>query len=232
MIIRAFLAATAVAILASPAPAAVKLAPMSVGCTGVFGLGATRESLTEEFGAAVVHRQYSLDGDRDYYDWESRVYPNGAQDQEAMVRWNDPTGSDATKADRARGRKVEVFVSYDQAVQPIGAHVQWQTAAGIHLGMTVAEIEAMNGKPFLIAGNQGSRVTILDWDGGKLATPDGGCSTSIELDRDRTGEPERKGRYEDCIICGVHRSDEDLVRNWKGAVSSFEVNYPDEPSQP
>ncbi|HEY0740002.1 MAG TPA: hypothetical protein VGD40_01020 [Chryseosolibacter sp.] len=57
---------------------------------------------------------------------------------------------------------------------------RWSTTAGISPGMTLKELEALNGKPFLFYGggwDQGGYVT--NWNGGKLE----GKVKSIRLDR-------------------------------------------------
>jgi hypothetical protein len=62
----------------------------------------------------------------------------------------------------------------------IGQNSQWTTVAGVYAGMTLKELEALNGKPFLFYGggwDQGGYVT--NWKDGQLR----GRINSCRLDR-------------------------------------------------
>jgi hypothetical protein len=59
----------------------------------------------------------------------------------------------------------------------------WATSNGLRIGLGLAEVEKINGKPYKLSGfdwDYGGRVT--DWQGGKLAKPQrGGCMLGIEF---------------------------------------------------
>ncbi|MCL4855122.1 MAG: hypothetical protein KJZ78_27485, partial [Bryobacteraceae bacterium] len=63
-----------------------------------------------------------------------------------------------------------------------GVESQWRTAQGIRRGMSLADIEARNGRPFKLYGfgfDYGG--TTLDWKGGTLATQAGGCTLTLRF---------------------------------------------------
>ena len=55
----------------------------------------------------------------------------------------------------------------------------------MRLGLTLAELEKLNHKPFKIKGfDKDNIATISDWDGGALATLPGGCKSGVNLRAD------------------------------------------------
>jgi hypothetical protein len=57
-----------------------------------------------------------------------------------------------------------------------GDSSRWSVAEGITLGTTLEELEKLNGVPFTLAGFGWDYAgVILDWHGGRLATPLGCC---------------------------------------------------------
>ena len=63
----------------------------------------------------------------------------------------------------------------------INGQSDW-TRRRAHLGLTLAELEKLNGKPFKLSGFDKDRVaTLSDWNGGQLATLAGGCKVGISL---------------------------------------------------
>ncbi len=67
----------------------------------------------------------------------------------------------------------------------INGQSTWGAPGGIRLGLTLAELEKLNHKPFKLKGFDKDNVaTISDWDGGALATLAGGCRSGISLHAD------------------------------------------------
>ena len=55
----------------------------------------------------------------------------------------------------------------------------------MRLGLTLAELEKLNHKPFKVKGFDKDNVaTVSDWDGGALATIAGGCKSGLSLRAD------------------------------------------------
>lgn len=156
-------------LLVSPAMPATAQAPSALGCTGPFARTADERTVAEAFGASHVARADIPIG-------EGSTEPGTvvfADDKEKRIDilWHDAA---------ARARPAAVIFRDGSA---------WRIAlAGlpnrsIGLGMPLAEIEDLNGKPFSVNG--------FGWDGGgfagswhdgDLARPSGGCSLTLRFD--------------------------------------------------
>jgi hypothetical protein len=67
----------------------------------------------------------------------------------------------------------------------INGQSDWIAPGELHLGLTLAELEKLNGKPFKLSGFDGDHVaTLSDWDGGTLSALTGGCKVGISLHAD------------------------------------------------
>jgi hypothetical protein len=91
-------------------------------------------------------------------------------------------------------RRLEVWWSKpasrsDTHLIVINGQSDWIAPGELHLGLTLAELEKLNGKPFKVLGFDKDRVaTLSDWNGGLLATLTGGCKVGISLRADpKTG---------------------------------------------
>jgi hypothetical protein len=61
----------------------------------------------------------------------------------------------------------------------------WTGPEGLHLGLTLVELEKRNHKPFKLKGfDKDGVATVSDWDGGALATLPGGCKASVNFHAD------------------------------------------------
>ncbi len=64
----------------------------------------------------------------------------------------------------------------------INGQSDWIAPGELHLGLTLAELEKLNGKPFKLSGFDKDHVAALtEWDGGQLGTLAGGCKIGINL---------------------------------------------------
>src|SRR5580704_15457694 len=87
-------------------------------------------------------------------------------------------------------RRLEVWWSKpasrsDTHLIVINGQSDWIAPGELHLGLTLAELEKLNGKPFKLSGFDKDRVaTLSDWNGGQLATLAGGCKVGISLRAD------------------------------------------------
>ncbi len=142
---------------------AEKAAPARViTCERPFDRSANHNGLVKAFRKDVVYQE--VDGAEGAKIKASVLYP---QDPKARLEfiWSD---------EKAR-RRPAVIRAKDQS--------SWATANGIRIGMTLAEVEQMNGKPFKLSGfdwDYGGRV--IDWQGGALGKPQrGGCTIGVEF---------------------------------------------------
>jgi hypothetical protein len=61
----------------------------------------------------------------------------------------------------------------------------WTAPGGLRLGLTLTELEGLNGKPFKLLGFNKDNVSALtDWNGGAVAALPGGCKLGISLRAD------------------------------------------------
>jgi hypothetical protein len=87
-------------------------------------------------------------------------------------------------------RRLEVWWSKadtksDTHLIVINGKSDWIAPGELHLGLTLAELEKLNGKPFKLSGFDGDHVaTLSDWDGGTLSALAGGCKVGISLRAD------------------------------------------------
>ena len=73
----------------------------------------------------------------------------------------------------------------DTSVIAINGKSQWIAPKGLKLGLTVAALEKANGRPFKLTGfGKDGSTSVLDWDGGALATLPGGCKVGMRLFED------------------------------------------------
>lgn len=158
---RTALAALAFLFAASAAVAAPKT-PAQVTCTGAFAKGVTHASLVKAFGKPQVAFLEVGTGEGETAK-ASVVFPR-EKARRIEILW---------KNERARRDPAEIRT---------GVAAQWSTARGIRRGMTLAEIEALNGRPFMFYGfgfDYGG--TTLDWNGGALKTQPGGCTLTLRF---------------------------------------------------
>jgi hypothetical protein len=67
----------------------------------------------------------------------------------------------------------------------INGQSTWTGPGGLHLGLTLAQLEKLNHKPFKVKGfDKDGVATVSDWDSGALATLPGGCKAGLSLHAD------------------------------------------------
>jgi hypothetical protein len=73
----------------------------------------------------------------------------------------------------------------------INGQSTWAAPGGMKLGLTLADLEKLNHKPFKLKGfDKDNNATVSDWDGGALATLAGGCKSGVTLQPDSKASPE------------------------------------------
>ncbi len=151
-----------VLLLAAPADAAPKKPDPVVACTGPFAKGVTHASLVKTFGTRNVAIERVGIGEGEMQT-ASVIFPRDAA-RRIEVLWID---------EKRRRNPSEIRTGIDST---------WRTAHGIRRGLSLAEVEALNGRPFKLYGfgfDYGG--TTLDWNGGALATQAGGCTLQLRF---------------------------------------------------
>jgi len=147
-----------------------------LACTGPFARNATPEAIAKAFGKANVTTE-EIDG------------AEGEKEKITVLFGKDPA------------QRLEIFWQDNEGERSIaqirvGTGSSWRTPQGLGIGMGLAEVEKLNGKPFLLSGfgwDYGG--TTRGWQNGKLATQPGNCflmlrfaptkTTKADIDGDR-----------------------------------------------
>ena len=148
--------------LVSSANAAPRGAEAPLTCAGPFARSASHASLVKAFGKANVALHDVGVGEGETVK-ASVIFPHDKA-RRIEVLWI---------SEKARRNPSEIRVGDGSA---------WRTTQGVAAKMSLAEVEAINGKPFRLYGfgfDYGG--TVIDWDGGRLAARDGGCTLSLRF---------------------------------------------------
>ena len=139
--------------------------PNIIACSGVFAKDSSHSKLASAFQSRNVSN--------------TQVDTNSGGKAAASVLYaKDPK------------RRLEVWWSKadtksDTHLIVINGKSDWIAPGELHLGLTLAELEKLNGKPFKLSGFDGDHVaTLSDWDGGTLSALAGGCKVGISLRAD------------------------------------------------
>ncbi len=139
--------------------------PNIVACSGVFARDSSHAKLASAFQSRnVAFTQVDAS--------------SGAKVMASVLYAKDPK------------RRLEVWWSKpasrsDTHLIVINGQSDWIAPGELHLGLTLAELEKLNGKPFKLSGFDKDRIaTLSDWNGGQLATLAGGCKVGISLRAD------------------------------------------------
>jgi hypothetical protein len=99
----------------------------------------------------------------------------------------------------------------------------WTGPEGLHLGLTLPELEKRNHKPFKLKGfDKDGVATVSDWDGGTLATLPGGCKASVNFHAD---PKTAKDAASEISADHEYSSADEAVRAAKLSVSEILIGY-------
>jgi hypothetical protein len=148
----------------NPGPAARKPAPgpRSVACSGVFAKDSSHLKLAQSFEAKNI-------------EFGAVPGPEGTSLNASILYGGDPK------------RRLEVLWQNEAARSDVSLIVitgqsQWSAPKGLRLGLALAALEKLNGKPFRLSGfDQPDGGSVLDWQGGALAALPGGCKVGLRL---------------------------------------------------
>lgn len=148
-------------------------APQAVTCDGAFAKDSSHRKLALAFGSQnVAYTQVDADTS---IKLASVLFPKDPK-RRLEVWWSDPDGRS------------------DTHLIVINGQSNWSAPGGLTLGLGLAQLEDLNGKPFKLIGFNKEKVAVAtDWDGGKLAALPGGCKLGISLRADPTASPASVG---------------------------------------
>jgi hypothetical protein len=141
-----------------------------VACSGIFGKDSSHLKLATFVGA-------------DNISWAQVDGPEGSKLNATILYARDPK------------RRLEVLWNLepsrsDTQLIVINGRSEWTAPKGLKLGMPLAALEKLNGKPFTIksfGGETGGMVT--SWDGGQLSALPGGCKMGVRFAPDPKAPP-------------------------------------------
>ena len=105
----------------------------------------------------------------------------------------------------------------------INGQSTWSGPGGLKLGLTLAELEKLNHKPFKLKGfEKDNTATVSDWDGGALAKIAGDCKSGVSL------KPDAKASADAIAALTADKefaSSEAAMRDVKPKVSEILIGY-------
>jgi len=105
----------------------------------------------------------------------------------------------------------------------INGQSTWTAPGGMKLGLTLAELEKLNHKPFKLKGfDKDKTAAVSDWDGGALASLAGGCKSGVSLQPDPKASPDAVSALS---ADKEYSSDDPAIRDVKPKVSEILIGY-------
>jgi hypothetical protein len=140
----------------------------AVACNGAFAKDSSHVKLAMLFGTQNV-TYTEVDGPESSKLMASVVYPQDPK-RRLEVLWQDEVTRNNTSLIVITGQSA------------------WTAPKGLHLGLALAAVEKLNGKPFRLMGFDGGGQ-VVDWQKGALESLPGGCKVSVRLAPDPKAAP-------------------------------------------
>jgi hypothetical protein len=185
---------------AAPAP---KPTVRAVACSGAFARASSHLKLAQVFDSRNVT-------------FGEVAGPAGTTLMASIVYPTDPK------------RRIEVLwqneaARTDTSLIVIAGQSQWLGPKGLRLGLALAALEKLNGKPFKLSGfDQQNGGSALDWQGGALAKLPGGCNVGVRL----TPDPKAPADALSAAAGPEFLSNDPVMRAAKPTVSEIIFGYP------
>jgi hypothetical protein len=149
---------------AVPAPA-VEARTRTVNCSGTFGKDSSHLKLAMTFDSKNITFT-DVDASNGSKVPASVLFPKDPR-QRLEVWWANPAARSDTYLIVINGKS------------------SWTAPGGLHLGLTLAQLEKLNHKTFKLKGfDKDGTASVSDWDGGALAALPGGCKSGVSLRAD------------------------------------------------
>lgn len=162
-------AAPAAALPATP-PRPVASSP-SVSCSGIFAKDSTHLKLAQLVGAKNIEFTAVAAAEGSTVN-ASVLYPKDPKHRLEVMWQNETARSD-----------ISLIVITGQS--------RVRAPKGLRLGLALAALEKINGKPFRLSGvDQPGGSRAIDWQAGALAALPGGCQVGIKLKPDSKATPD------------------------------------------
>lgn len=172
-------------------------------CEDVFAADTSHARITEDFGAENVTFA-QIAGEEGTYPEATVVFPN-VPAKRLSILW------------RGEERHTPNYIF-------IGEDSTW-TVHGLRVGMTIDEVENLNGGPFMLGGfNDVDRSAVSDWRGGNVTSQSGPCRINVEFGYGHLGVPlSLQGSLESE---GPYSSQDPAYRALGAKIRSISIFYP------
>jgi hypothetical protein len=178
--------------------------PRVIVCSGVFGKDSSHLKLAQTYEAQNI-TYTEVDGPEGSKMMASVLYPKDPKKRLEVLWQNDASRSDLS-------------------VISINGQSSWVAPKSIHLGVPLATLEKLNGRPFKLAGfDWDGGGAVRDWMGGAMNTLPGGCLMGMKLAPDPKTPAEVRSQVsgdKDFL------SSDSLIRAAKPTVEEITIGYP------
>jgi hypothetical protein len=145
----------------------------AIACSGTFAQKSNHLALATRYGPQNLTFT-EVDGPDGTKLMASVLYP-GDPKRRLEVLWQNEAGRSGTSLIAINGQST------------------WTAPKGLRLGMPLATLEKLNGKPFKLTGLDKDNVgSVIDWQDGALAKLPGGCKVGIRLKPDAKAPAEAR----------------------------------------
>jgi hypothetical protein len=157
----------------APKPARPPEPAHAVACSGSFAKDSGHLKLAQVFGAQNMDFA-DVEGDDGATLKASVIFPKDPK-RRLEVMWDDDTKRAGTRLIIITGQST------------------WTAPKGLHLGLPLAALEKMNGKPFKVMGfSKDGEAPVSDWNGGSFATGLGDCELGLRFKADPKASAEAR----------------------------------------
>ncbi|MCG7393892.1 hypothetical protein MHY87_13355 [Microvirga sp. ACRRW] len=176
----------------------------SLKCEGPFAKDTSHKRLVEAFGPSNVTLE-SIYGAEGIEMKASVIFPADHERRVEVMWWDEES--------RSRPSFIQV------------AGTGWTGTQGVRVGMSLSEVEAINGKPFSLYGfSWDYGGTAVDWKKGRLAEALGGCTLRVVFAPDEnTSEAALNRVGGDTVFSSSSKG----MRAVKPRVQRLSVGYPE-----
>jgi hypothetical protein len=137
----------------------------AVACSGAFAKNSGHLRLAQSYGVHNVEYT-TVSGDDGSTLMASVLFPNDPK-RRLEVLWDDDAQRSGTRMIVIDGQST------------------WTAQKGVHLGLPLAALEKVNGKPFKLMGFEKDGMAIVsDWNGGALGLLTDGCKVGVQFKPD------------------------------------------------
>ncbi len=194
-----------------PAFASAQPANDVMQCVGPFAKDANEATLAKAFGAANVKR-VDIDAGEGTTEPGTVVFPNDPK-RRIEVLWHDASKRQRPSSITVKGRSTWTVAA------------RFPDQRRIMLGTPLAEVEAINGKPFVINGFGWDMGGFAGgWEGGAMEQVVGPCSLSLRFDPD---SKVKSGTLDRVSGDKPFKSSSPAMRAVKPTVSSISLGWPE-----